>query len=106
MDWYQNLYIGETAKKKKPEIISKVEAHRTLYHVYLIITAPGEQNQLEILTPREYYKQAARKGESLIVGIAGSMTEAKEIVCRMTEEVFQKTGTVRLKEYFIQKQKG
>lgn len=106
MDWYQELYIGETVKNRQQEIIRKVELEQRLSKVLLIITASGEQNQLEILNTGEYYKQRKRTGDGLIVGIAGSGSEAAQLVRQMTEDVYLASGNANLRDYFIQKQKG
>lgn len=106
MSWYRELYIGETVKNRQQDIVSKVDAQQRISKVLLIITAAGDQNQLEILNTGEYYKQKKRTGESLIVGIAGSGSEAAHLVRQMTEDVYGASGNANLRDYFIQKQKG
>lgn len=100
MKWYQNLYIGQTASKRKDEIIAKIDQEQNMLSVYLITLAPDDRNQMEIITPTVYYQQAKRKGYPMIVGIACGMREARGLLVQMTEEVYQKTGAVRLREYF------
>lgn len=100
MDWYQELYIGKTAKKREQEIRTGVEEHRRFAFVWLIVTAPDGRNQLEILSPSEYYRQILRKGESKILGIACGMQEAMELVRQMTEDVYRATGAADIRGYF------
>ena len=100
MNWYHKLYIGETVKNRKDSIRRKVDRQDKLSKIYLIITASGNVNQLEILEPSEYYKQRRRFGETLILGLAGSMSEAMQLVRMMTEDVYRETGNVNLKDFF------
>ena len=100
MDWYQKLYIGETASKKKESIIQKVENRQNMMFVYLITVAPGERNQLEILAPEVLYRQEKRYGAPLIVGIAWGMREAKGLLVQITQDVYRETGTAELRNYF------
>lgn len=66
--------------------------------VFLLVMV-GENSQLEIhhniFLQQWYYKE----NPPLIIGIAGSHDEAVELVCRITEEALEKTGTADLKEY-------
>lgn len=103
MNWYQNLYIGQTALKKKNEILEKIEQKQNMLMVYLITLAPDTRNQLEIVTPTVFYQQAKRWGYPMIVGIAWGMREAKQVLLQMTEEVYHATGGLDYKAYFLQK---
>lgn len=101
MNWYQNLYIGETASKNLSDIIQKIEKKQCVWTVYLIALAPDERNQLEILTPTVYERQEKRYGKSpVIVGIACGIQEARKLLVRMTQEVYQETGAVDFQSYF------
>ncbi len=101
MNWYQNLYVGKTAHKKKQEMIDKIEQKQELLRAYLITIAPDERNQLEIVTPTIYWKQAVRNGEEpMVVGLAWGMREAKEILVEMTEDVYRSLGKLDYRSYF------
>lgn len=102
MNWYQNLYVGKTAHKKKQEMIAKIEQNQELLRAYLITIAPDERNQLEIVTPTIYWQQAVRNGtEPMIVGLAWGMHEAKEILVEMTEDVYRSQGKLDYRSYFL-----
>lgn len=102
MNWYQNLYVGKTAHKKKQELIDKIEQKQELLRAYLITIAPDERNQLEIVTPTIYWQQTERIGaEPMIVGLAWGMREAKEVLVEMTEDVYQSLGRLDYRSYFL-----
>lgn len=101
MNWYQNLYVGKTAYKKKDEMIAKLEQKQDLLRAYLITLAPDEQNQLEIVAPTIYWRQAERnKYEPMIVGLAWGMREAREVLVEMTDEVYRSLGKLDYRSYF------
>lgn len=101
MNWYQPLYFGKTAEKKKDLIIQRMEEENPPLRSYLITLAPTAENQLEIITPFYYRKQAERNGnQPLILGVGFGMEEAREVVCRIVEEIYKKTGTAEVRQYF------
>ncbi len=68
--------------------------------VYLIALPSGPDNQLEILSPAVYRKQAERNKETLIVGLAGGMSEARQVVCQIAGDVYRLTGTADIRSFF------
>lgn len=106
MNWYQNLYIGQTASEKCEDIIQKIENRQNLLTVYLITVAPDERNQLEIITPTVYYRQEKRYGAPMIVGIACGMSEARSLLVQMTQDVYDKTKSADFRSWFLTGQDG
>lgn len=100
MIWYRNPYFGKTAEKSRERIMRKLE-EESGWPFLLLITLPAtKENQLEILSPGNYRRQAARKGETLIVGAAVGMREAKRLVEQIVGDVYRQTGTANVREYF------
>lgn len=104
MNWYQNLYIGQTASEKREDIIQKVENRQNLLTVYLITVAPDERNQLEIVTPTVYYRQEKRYGTPMIVGIACGMREARSLLVQMIQDVYDQTKSADFRSCFLERQ--
>lgn len=102
MNWYQNLYLGKNAEKRKDSLIEKLDVGQTNFPVYLITLAPEEANQLEILTAPNYWRQAARKGTPMVVGLALGMREAREVVRRMVEDTYRATGGADVRAYLTE----
>ena len=100
MNWYQNLYFGKTAEKKKDEIIKRIESGENHILTYLITLAPTPKNQMEILTPTYYRSHRERSGEPLILGVACGRREAQEVVRTIVEDVYAKTGNALVRQYF------
>lgn len=100
MNWYHDLYLSENVKKKKDQLIRKIESGKTPVNTYLLALPSGAENQLEILPGIDFKFWNKNKECPMIVGIASSKTEACELVRDITEEIYQKTGGVKLREYF------
>lgn len=102
MNWYQNLYIGETFLQKKKRIMRMVDAQKTVPHLYLILlrTDVG-QNQLEVVPQRCLEDTIPDLSSVVILGIASGKREAKELLVRMTEQVYEETQTADLRTYFL-----
>ena len=102
MNWYENLYVGKTAKKKKDRLIRRLESGRTAKDAWLITLPQGPANQLEILSAlnlRFWYKN---RECPMIIGIAGSKEEAIELLLEITEDVLRRTQNAGLRDFFTQ----
>ena len=53
LNWYKKLYVGDNAKKKKRQLMFKINAGAGVFDVYLITFACNSQNQLEIFSANE-----------------------------------------------------
>ncbi len=109
MDWYQNLYVGETIEEKKETIIDQVEQDKTVTGLYLILLRTEEEkNQLEILSQRELKRLTPWLGPFLVIGIARFKRGAMELLTQILDQVYHESGTANMREYFLSKtgQKG
>lgn len=101
MDWYENLYIGNNAKKKKNSLIRKIESGKAPLETFLVTLSSGQVNQLEIISAWNLKFWYHRKNCPMIIGLACGQEEALELVVQITEEVLEKTGKTELKDYFL-----
>ena len=106
MNWYSGLYLGKMAREKKEKLIQKLESGKTPVNTYLVTLATGEANQLEIIPAWNLRFAHERERLTLIVGLGCGRDETFELVRRITEEVYQETHGVCLREYFEQTQPG
>lgn len=103
MKWYQNLYIGETAEKKKKKIIWKVNHNAGMVNVFLITLASNGQDLFDIISSAVVSQKAARRNCPMIVGIACGHEEAVGLALQITLEVYQETGDFKVKTYLADK---
>ena len=100
MNWYQNLYSGKTAEKKKDRLIREIDGEKYRGNIYLITLAANPENQLEILSVHQLRFSYIRRNCPLILGIASGYEEALDVLKKMVEEVYEATGDVKIREYF------
>ena len=51
MKWYNHLYVGENAKKRKHKIIMRAIRHKPQVGVYMITLPMNENDALDIFLP-------------------------------------------------------
>ncbi len=99
MEFYKNLYIGDTVKKPG-KVIKKLKKYKKQPAVYVIAYA-RQNRQLEIyhslMLQQYYYKE----NPPCIIGIAAGQEEAAGLVCRIAEEALQATGQADLVAYLF-----
>lgn len=100
MRWAVNLYTTEKTKKKLPYIKHKVKGRVSQPGIWLITIASNEQNLLDIFHSIYYMQPMFAKLNPDIVGIAESETAAKELVVKMTEDIYRETGNFDVRAYF------
>lgn len=85
-DWYKNLYVGETIKRKKRKVIRLVDRGCFVPDLYLITAASNGKDQLDILDVRYFLLSAGTGRLPEIIGLAMGHREAVELVCRIAAE--------------------
>ncbi len=105
MNWYRNLYVGETYSGERQSVVSRVEAHEQVPGLLLIVLrTDDERNQLEILSQRQLDKSLPDEKDFRIIGIAFGRREADRLVLALTEDVYRATGTADLRAFLTAEQ--
>lgn len=99
LKWYNNLYVGNTAKKKQKSIIRKINNGSGQLGVYVVTLASNHANNLDVFSANHLLQSFFRSTCPLIVGIAKGYHEAIELVQSITEEVYEKTGTADIRSF-------
>lgn len=102
MNWYTDLYAGPLVKDRVDELKAKVESGTCSPSLKVITTAYNGKDNLDIrpalsLSCHEYL----RDSKIMIVGLAGNMSEALDLVGGMAQECLKETGSVNLREFFM-----
>lgn len=103
MYWYPGLYVGETAKKKKEDLIQKIESGKTPVNTYLVLIPESQENQLEIIAAWNLKYWRRERTRQRVVGLACGQAEAKRLVCEITQDVYERTGDTRIRDYFAER---
>ncbi len=102
LTWYKKLYVGDNAKKKKNQMIHKVNHRKLQLEVYLVTLASNPENLLEIISSNQLIQKAVYRRCPMIVGLAAGYWEALELVQQIVAETYeaQKNTDVKLWNWF------
>ena len=99
MKWYKNLYLGEEIAPKARKIINKIKKNKPTIDVYVIALASNPQNQLDLIPSWELLQKGYPTDRVRVIGLAQGKKEALQLVTSLIDEVYQKTGDVKILEY-------
>lgn len=94
--WYDHLYVGEKAKKKRYRLIQAIRGSKIQAGAYVITPAANGNNILDIYPEAALLSPWNRDKEFHIIGIAADYWEALEVVRQIVDDVYQTTGGIRL----------
>ena len=103
MKYYKNLYLGESIKAKKEDVLRKLEADAIMLQIYVITLAKGSHNHLEFMKSL-LWREESSKEDMLIVGLAGGYEEAVGMIAEITKEVYRATNGVNIRQYICDRQ--
>lgn len=98
--WADKLYLGESIESRKKKVMKSVENGKLTFAVFCITYASNPDNLLDIINANELSFPYYQKREMYIIGLAGSKSEARELVRGMIEEIYRETGGFLVREYF------
>lgn len=105
MKYYYNLYMDEYVKDNQGKIRKKIEKDKWQLQIYLITLAKNSVNHLEIFPSALLLQKAVSKDELFIVGMTSNYENALELVEKITQEVYDETGGVDIRNTILMKQK-
>ena len=92
VNWYKNLYVGDTAKKKQKKWMRRIENKKAVPGVWLLTLPSNQQNNLDVIPADLLLQPAVRRNCPMIVGLAVSREEAFELVEAIALETYRETG--------------
>ena len=101
VNWYKNLYVGDTAKKKQKKWMRRIENKKAVPGVWLLTLPSNQQNNLDVI-PADLLLQP----DVRIVGLAMSREEAFELVEAIALETYRETGEVKIREWLLNRIEG
>lgn len=102
LTWYNKLYVGEKAKKKRYRIIQAIRRGKPRILAYVITPASNGNNILDIYPAAELLSPYCRQEEFFILGIAADYWEALSVAARIVDEMYRKTGGFKLEAFLDQ----
>lgn len=104
MIWYKDFYAGEGIKGKKEKVKWKILHRAGQLDVYVIALSSNPENLLDIIPSWELMQAYYPKKEMLVVGVDKGYGNAMELAGRIVMDVFQKTGSLNIRDYFLTQQ--
>jgi hypothetical protein len=98
--WALNLYTTEKTKKALPRIMRAVGQRKLQPEIWFITIASQERNLLDIFHGIYYIQPMFMRMNPDIVGVAESEDAAKDLVLKITEDIYRKTGAFDVRSYF------
>ncbi len=92
MKWYNNLYVGENAKRRKHKIIMRAKLKKPQIGIYMITLPVNPVNSLEIYPSYILLQEHYCKKDMMVVGISVGYEEAMEIMQKIIMDCYKKTG--------------
>lgn len=105
MLWYNDLFVGEKARRKKNRIIWKLQHGAGMVRVYVLMMASNPDNSLDIINAAYLQQPIYKRRELRIVGIAISYDEALDLLNRIVMEVYEQTGGADIRGYLDSRNK-
>lgn len=97
--WYNNLYLAPSVRAFRHTIRYEMK-YRKVPIGYFFIALPEADGDLFDIWGSEQIKLPWRKKEQIdIVGVAGSLSEAKELAAAIICEVYKETGGFDVRAY-------
>lgn len=98
LKWHENFYIGENVRDAE-KIRQKLDQGKLVPGIYLLTLSDNPHNILEILPAVMLFQKTAARLCPEVVGMAGGMDEAMELVRSIVQTVYRETGDVQVQEY-------
>ena len=92
MKWYNNLYVGCQAGRRRHKIIKKAIRNKPQLGVYFITLPVNENNSLEIYPSYVLLQKHYQKSNMFVVGIGEGREEALEVMEQISMDCYNKTG--------------
>ena len=98
--WYDALWIGPKAEKKRRKLIDAVKDGKKMPGAYVIALSSNSRELLDIIPVSMIGKPGCPADNLYIIGIADGKAEAFSLIEKIVDYIYRETGklNIRLKE--------
>lgn len=100
---YRKLYVSASLRGRERTVLRKIRRGKVQVSCYVIVLSEKEGEQLEIYHAAMFHQRLFRETKPLIVGLASGEQDAYELVMQIAEEVYEKTNTLNIKQYILER---
>lgn len=104
MEFYKDLYVSESLKKRKDKIIRKLKEGKGSFGCYIITLTRNPANELEFYDSVFLYQKNYMRNSVFVVGLAGCYEEALELVRQISEDTYEKRRDAKIRKYILEQQ--
>ncbi len=104
MIWYKEFYAGESIEQKKEKVKWKILHNAGQLDIYVIALSSSPASLLDIISAKELMQKSYPKQNMLIIGVDKGYDNAVELAAKIIMDVFQKTGNLKVRDYFLERQ--
>lgn len=98
--WCRDLYVDEELLPCKKDILIKIEQGFPLKGIYIVSLASNDSNLFDIINANEIARPFYKKQDVKVVAISKGKEQATRLVACMIEDMYEKNGKIKPKEYF------
>ena len=92
MKWHTKVWFSDKAQKKRDQLIAALADGKPFPQAYLVTFPTEGDGQLEIFPAWMLQHRDGLDQKAVAVGAALGYMDAKELVCRIVEDVLMETG--------------
>lgn len=104
MRWYKNLYLGDSVKHRKRYYKYCIGYSKKLTGTYCVVLSQNDGGLMDICHSELLRFPFTYRYDPLILGIAGSRSEAILLAGDIILDVMKKTGGTDLQSYFHERE--
>lgn len=99
MEWYDSPVLGNSVAKRYEKIKRKINRKKVHPSVYLLVVSKTGKYPLEIIPSPVLLQKNYPADDLLVIGMAGTVTEKKELIQAVLTQVYEARGDFDVKEY-------
>lgn len=99
--WAEKLYLSKKLKNKDLiKVKSDIESNSLKKSLYCISFASNQDNLFDIYNSNQLRYNYYQNHNDYILGLADNREEAIGLIIEIIEEIYEKTGEFKVREYF------
>lgn len=107
MEFYSDLYISDSLKKKRNKLIRDIKHKKASANIYVITLPFCDHNQMEFYSASMLKQGVFDKEDLFVIGIADGYDGAKDLIPHIFDDVYTITNDQDVRRYLEDsRQKG
>ena len=101
MTWFDDFYLSENISDDRKAVKRRIKWSNNILEYYLLTVSTMKDGMIDIIPALELNSMPKRsKDEMVVVGVSNGYLNARELVAKMAEDIYLKSGDYDLKSDF------